>query len=84
MLKLAAMNYPTPTLRPLPIYQFATEQSRQRLVAAVIAFSMGIPCLVRPQEQHVLDRFTRGHLTIDEVVYCLEATAKSGTSLTSQ
>ncbi len=77
------MNYPSPTLRPLPIYQFATEQSRQRLVAAVIAFSMGIPCLIQPQEQHVLDRFTRGHLTIDEVVYYLEATAKPGATLAS-
>ena len=71
------MNYPTPTLRPLPTYQLATEQNRQRLVAAVIAFTMGVPCLVQPREQQVLDQFTRGRLTIDEVVYYLEATAKS-------
>jgi hypothetical protein len=70
------MNYPTRPIQPLQVSTLATEQSRQRLVAAVISFTQGTPFLVEPHQQQVLDRFARGRLTIDEVVYYLEAAAK--------
>ena len=71
------MNYPARPLQPLQVSPLATEQSRQRLVAAVISFTNGIPFSLEPYQQQVLDRFARGRLTIDEVVYYLEAAAKS-------
>ncbi|MGI4741588.1 MAG: hypothetical protein ACRYG7_40995 [Janthinobacterium lividum] len=70
------MNYPIRPIQSLQVSPLATEQSRQRLVAAVISFTQGTPFLVEPRQQQVLDRFTRGHLTIDEVVYYLEAAAR--------
>ncbi len=70
------MNYPTPTLHPLQVSALATEQSRQRLAAAVIAFTQGTRFALEPYQQQVLDLFLLGRLTIDEVVYSLEATAR--------
>ena len=71
------MNYPARTIQPLQVSPLATEQSRQRLVAAVISFTQGTPFSLEPSQKQVLDLFTRGRLTIDEVVYYLEAAAKS-------
>lgn len=67
------MSYPT-----LPSKAFSASQdiSRQRLVAAIIAHSPGMPGpFSGPREQHYLEQFKRGRLTIDEVVYYLEALA---------
>jgi hypothetical protein len=69
------MNYPTPALRPLPVSSLATEQSRQRLAAAIIAITTGIAYAIEPYQQQLLDRYARGRLTLDEVVYSLEAGA---------
>lgn len=69
------MNYPTPTLRPLPISSIASEQGRQRLAAAIIASTTGIAYAIEPYQQQLLDRYSRGRLTLDEVVYSLEAAA---------
>ncbi|TFZ64952.1 hypothetical protein E4631_18395 [Hymenobacter sp. UV11] len=71
------MNYPARTIQSLQVSPLATEQTRQRLVSAIISFTNGTPFSLEPHQQHVLDRFTRGRLTIDEVVYYLEAAAKS-------
>jgi hypothetical protein len=69
------MNYPTPALRPLPVSSLATEQGRQRLAAAIIATTAGIAYATEPYQQQLLDRYARGRLTLDEVVYSLEAAA---------
>ena len=69
------MNYPTPTLQPLPVTSLATEQSRQRLVTAIISITSGIAYYTEPYQQQILDRYTRGRMTLDEVVYSLEAAA---------
>ena len=69
------MNYPTPTLQPLPVSSLATEQSRQRLITAIIAFTTGIAFHTEPYQQQLLDRYSRGRMTLDEVVYSLEAAA---------
>lgn len=53
---------------------FTTEQSRQRLVSAILAHtSGGVNHFSTPREQHYLAQFQRGRLTIDEVVYYLES-----------
>ncbi|GAB3638668.1 hypothetical protein GCM10027422_42580 [Hymenobacter arcticus] len=70
------MNYPTPTLQPLQVSTLATEQSRQRLAAAVISFTQGTRFSLEPYQQQILDLFLRGRLTIDEVVYSLESAAR--------
>ena len=69
------MNYPTPILQPLPVTSLATEQSRQRLVTAIISITSGIAYYTEPYQQQILDRYTRGRMTLDEVVYSLEAAA---------
>jgi hypothetical protein len=69
------MNYPTPALQPLPVSSLVTEQSRQRLVTAIISVTKGIAYSVEPYQQQLLDRYTRGRMTLDEVVYSLEAAA---------
>lgn len=69
------MNYPTPTLQPLPVTSLATEQSRQRLVTAIISITSGIAYYMEPYQQQIIDRYSRGRLTLDEVVYSLEAAA---------
>jgi hypothetical protein len=71
------MNYPTRSIQSLHVSTLATEQTRHRLVSAIISFTNGTPFSLEPYQQQVLDRFTRGSLTIDEVVYYLEAAAKS-------
>lgn len=71
------MNYPARAIQPLQVSVLATEQTRHRLVSAIISFTNGTPFSLEPYQQQVLDRFTRGRLTIDEVVYYLEAAAKS-------
>ncbi|WP_151087939.1 hypothetical protein [Hymenobacter baengnokdamensis] len=70
------MNFPTRSIQPLQVCSPATEQSRQRLVAAIIFYTNGIPFLVKPSQQQALDLYSRGRLTIDEVVYYLESAAK--------
>jgi len=58
----------------MQVPNFTTEQSRQRLVSAVLAYtSSGINLFSTPREQHYLAQFQRGRLTIDEVVYYLES-----------
>jgi hypothetical protein len=70
------MNYSIPTLQPLPVSPLLTEQSRQRLVTAVISFTKGTVFRTEPHQQQLLDRYARGRMTIDEVVYSLEAAAR--------
>jgi hypothetical protein len=53
----------------------ATEKSRQDLIKAAISFKNGFTTEVAPAHRHVLNQFALGRLTIDEVVYYLEATA---------
>jgi hypothetical protein len=61
----------------MQVPHFTTEQSRQRLLSAVLAYANGGANLfATPREQHYLAQFQRGRLTIDEVVYYLES-AKS-------
>ena len=55
---------------------FATEQGRQRIINAAISYQQGLTPAVAPAEQHLLQQFATGRLTIDEVVYYLEATAQ--------
>ncbi len=57
------------------VFSTATEQSRQRLIKAAISFKEGIIDVVEPTQRQVLTQFAMGRLTIDEVVYYLEATA---------
>ena len=70
------MHYSTQLLQVLP---GTTEQSRQRLMAAVLAYAAGGSCpFATPEQQHYASQFKRGRLTIDEVIYYLEATATRG------
>jgi hypothetical protein len=69
------MNYPTPILQPLPVSSLVTEQSRQRLITAIISATSGIAYSTEPHQQQLLDRYSRGRMTLDEVVYSLEAAA---------
>jgi hypothetical protein len=67
------MSYPTPSLQ---VSATTSEHSRQRLMAAVLSHTSGIAGMfATPQQQHYLAQYQRGRLTIDEVVYYLEATA---------
>lgn len=61
----------------VPAFSTITEQSRQRLIKAAISFKEGITDVVEPNQRQVLTQFALGRLTIDEVVYYLEATAVS-------
>lgn len=68
------MSYPTLSLQ---VSATTTEHSRQRLMAAVLSHTSGSPGPFNsPLQQHYLAQFKRGRLTIDEVVYYLEATAR--------
>jgi hypothetical protein len=69
------MNYTYPTHKPVQVSSLATEQSRQRLVSAVISFTQGTSIFIEPYEKQLLDQFVRGRMTIDEVVYYLETSA---------
>jgi hypothetical protein len=56
---------------------FAAEQSRQRLVSAIISYAFNPGVFSEPYQHQVLDLFKRGRMTIDEVVYYLESKATS-------
>ena len=70
------MNYTYPPLKPVQAPSLATEQSRQRLVTAIISCTTGMAFRTEPHQQQLLDRYARGRMTIDEVVYSLEAAAR--------
>lgn len=55
-----------------------SEQNRQRLAAAIIACASGLSSFTEPQEQQLVSQYQRGRLTIDEVVYSLEARRAGG------
>lgn len=61
----------------MPTISPAIEKNRQELVKAAISFKNGFTTEVAPAHRHVLNQFALGRLTIDEVVYYLEATAPS-------
>ncbi|RZJ58347.1 MAG: hypothetical protein EOO55_00985 [Hymenobacter sp.] len=61
----------------VPIFSTATEQRRQHLIKAAISFKEGLTELVEPTQHKVLTQFALGRLTIDEVVYYLEAASSS-------
>jgi hypothetical protein len=71
------MNYAYPAQQSLPVSSLVTEQSRQRLIKAVISYKQGVTYVTEPAQQHLLNQFAQGRLTIDEVVYYLETTAAS-------
>ena len=56
---------------------FAAERSRQRLVSAIISYAADPGIFPEPYQRQLLDMFTRGRMTIDEVVYYLESKATS-------
>ncbi|HET9505011.1 MAG TPA: hypothetical protein VFO93_15825 [Hymenobacter sp.] len=55
----------------------ATEKNRQALINAAISYKNGFATEVAPAHRQVLNQFALGRLTIDEVVYYLEAAAPS-------
>jgi hypothetical protein len=61
----------------MPTISPATEKSRQDLIKAAISFKNGFTTEVALAHRHVLNQFAMGRLTIDEVVYYLEAAAPS-------
>jgi hypothetical protein len=67
------MNYSYPTQSPTQVSTLAVEKRRQHLVEAAISFKNGMNIEVAPSHRHVLSQFALGRLTIDEVVYYLEA-----------
>jgi len=69
------MNYTYPTHQSLPVTTLVTEQSRQRLIKAVISYREGTYLVTEPTQKQLLNQFAQGRLTIDEVVYYLETTA---------
>ena len=77
------MNYTYPAQQLLPVSSSVTEQSRQRLIKAVISYKQGTVYITEPSQQHLLNQFVQGRLTIDEVVYYLETTAASQASATA-
>jgi hypothetical protein len=56
---------------------FGAEQSRQRLVNAIISYSGNPSLFPEPYQRQLLDLFTRGRMTIDELVYYLESKVTS-------
>ena len=71
------MNYPYPTNLATQTSTFAIEKRRQRLIAAAISYKNGMTTEVEPSQRHALSQFALGRLTIDEVVYYLEAAAST-------
>lgn len=69
------MNYPYPTYFTAQASTLVSEKRRQHFIAAAISFKNGITTEVAPAQRHVFSQFALGRLTIDEVVYYLEATA---------
>ncbi|RZJ94428.1 MAG: hypothetical protein EOO60_03080 [Hymenobacter sp.] len=59
------------------VFSTATEQNRQRLIKAAISFKEGLTDAIEPTYRPVLTQFALGRLTIDEVVYYLEAAVAS-------
>ncbi len=74
------MNYPYPTNLAPQDSTFAIEKRRQRLIAAAISYKNGMTTEVEPSHRHALSQFALGRLTIDEVVYYLEAAVPNGVS----
>lgn len=66
------MNYSYPTHQSLQASSLITEQSRQRLITAILSSNGSTTLFPEPHQQQLLEQFTRGRLTIDEVVYYLE------------
>ena len=62
----------------MPAISSASEKNRQELIKAAISFKNGFTTEVAPAHRHVLNQFALGRLTIDEVVYYLEAAAPNG------
>jgi hypothetical protein len=56
---------------------YAAEQSRQRLVSAIISYAANPGIFPEPYQRQLLDLFKRGRMSIDEVVYYLESKATS-------
>jgi hypothetical protein len=56
---------------------FTAEKSRQRLVTAIISYAGNPGVFPEPYQRQLLDMFTRGRMTIDELVYYLESKATS-------
>ncbi|RZK29664.1 MAG: hypothetical protein EOO61_20355 [Hymenobacter sp.] len=71
------MNYTYPTQQSLALTKLVTEQSRERLIKAVISYREGTSLVIEPTQQRLLNQFVQGRLTIDEIVYYLETTATS-------
>ena len=62
----------------MPAISLATEKNRQELIKAAISYKNGFAVEVAPAHRDVLNQFVLGRLTIDEVVYYLEAAAPIG------
>jgi hypothetical protein len=71
------MNYALPAHHSLRTPSSSMEQSRQRLISAVHSYSINPSIFPDPSQRQMLDMFTRGRLTIDELVYYLELKAAS-------
>jgi hypothetical protein len=71
------MNYASPAHHSLHAPSSSMEQSRQRLLSAVISYSVNPSLFPDPSQRQMLDMFTRGRMTIDELVYYLETKAAS-------
>jgi hypothetical protein len=69
------MNYSYPAQISAQVSTLAIEKHRQHLIEAAISFKNGMNVEVAPSYRHVLSQFALGRLTIDEVVYYLEALA---------
>lgn len=68
----------------MQVSALASEQNRQRLAAAIIACASGLTSFSEPHEQHLVSQYQKGRLTIDEVVYSLEARRGGGASRSAQ
>ncbi len=74
------MNYPYSTYLPAQPATPAQEKRLQYFIEAAISYKLGIPTEVNPSHRHALSQFALGRLTIDEVVYYLEAIATTQVS----
>ena len=74
------MNYPHPIQIANQVSTLIIEKRRQHLIEAAISFKNGMNVEVTPSHRHVLSQFAIGRLTIDEVVYYLEAIAANEVS----
>lgn len=69
------MNYAHPTYLAAQALAPLSEKRHQHFIAAALSFKLGADLDVTPSYRHVLSQFAMGRLTIDEVVYYLEAIA---------